>query len=66
VPNFVVIGQTITEIWRFLILQDGGWRKMATWIPPSWILKTGIFNSRYGDFSKWRLLQCSVFKISNF
>ena len=32
VPNFVKIGQFLTEIWRFNDFQDGG-------RPPSWILK---------------------------
>ena len=31
-PNFIEIGQTVAEIWRFNGLQNGG-------RPPSWILK---------------------------
>ena len=30
VPNFIKIGQTVTEIWRFNVFQNGG-------RPPSWI-----------------------------
>ena len=38
-PNFIKIGQTVTEIWRFNGFQNGG-------RPPSWICKIRIFNGR--------------------
>jgi len=33
--KFMAIGQTVIEIWRFLIFQNGG-------RPPSWIFKNEI------------------------
>jgi len=36
VPNFVVIGQTVAEIWRVFIFQNGR-------CPPSWIIKNSKF-----------------------
>ena len=36
VPNFIKIGQTVTEIWRFNGFQNGG-------RPPSWICEIRIF-----------------------
>jgi len=36
VPNFIKIGQTVAEIWRFSGFQNGG-------RPPSWILEIQIF-----------------------
>jgi len=35
-PNFIKIGQTVAEIWRFDSFQNGG-------RPPSWILEIQIF-----------------------
>ena len=35
-PNFIKIGQTVAEIWRFNGFQNGG-------RPPCWILKNQIF-----------------------
>jgi len=41
-PNFIKIGQTVTEIWRFNCFQNGG-------RPPYWILeKLKIFNGLDG------------------
>jgi len=35
IPNFMAIGLTLAELWRFNgFFQNGGY-------PPSWILKTG-------------------------
>jgi len=39
VPNFIAIYRTLAELWRFNGFSNGGY-------PPSWILKTGIFNCR--------------------
>jgi len=36
VPNFIKIGQTVAEIWRFNGFQNGG-------RPPSWISNIQIF-----------------------
>ena len=36
VPNFIKIGQTVAEIWRFNGFQNGG-------RPPSWICEIRIF-----------------------
>jgi len=36
VPNFIKIGQTVAEIWRFNGFHNGG-------RPPSWILEIQIF-----------------------
>jgi len=36
-PNFIKIGQSVAEIWRFFHFQDGG-------RPPSWIFKIAILN----------------------
>jgi len=36
VPNFIKIGQTVAEIWRFYCFQNGGG-------PPSWICEIGNF-----------------------
>jgi len=36
VPNFIKIGQTVAEIWRFNGFQNGG-------RPPSWICKVQNF-----------------------
>jgi len=36
VPNFIKIGQTVAEIWRFNGFPNGG-------RPPSWILEIQIF-----------------------
>jgi len=38
-PNFIKIGQTVAEIWRFNGFQSGG-------RPPSWIFE--IFDGRSG------------------
>jgi len=35
-PNFIKIGQTVVEIWRFDCFQNGG-------RPPFWILEIQIF-----------------------
>ena len=35
-PNFIKIGQTVAEIWRFNSFQNGG-------RPPSWICEIRIF-----------------------
>jgi len=40
-PNFIKIGQTVAEIWRFNCFQNGG-------RPPSWILEIQIFNGLDG------------------
>jgi len=40
VPNFIKIGQTVEEIWRFNGFRNGG-------RPPSWILEIQIFQ-RFG------------------
>jgi len=36
VPNFIKIGQTVAEIWRFNGFQNGGH-------PPSWISENSFF-----------------------
>ena len=46
VPNFIKIGQLLTEIWRFKCFQNGG-------RPPSWILKLCIF-----CYVTWPLSAC--------
>jgi len=55
VPNFIKIGRTIAEIWRFNGFQNGG-------RPPSWILTVGavrgpIFHQR-AKFCKERSNRC--------
>jgi len=40
-PNFIKIGQTVAEIWRFNGSQNGG-------RPPSWICEIRIFNGQSG------------------
>jgi len=37
VPNFIKIGQTVAEIWRYNGFHNGG-------RPPSWILEIQFFN----------------------
>jgi len=41
VPNFVAIGRTVAEIWRFFVLQHGGRRHLG-------FLKLENFNGRNG------------------
>jgi len=41
IPNFIKIGKTVAEIWRFNGFENGG-------RPPSWILEIQIFNGLDG------------------
>jgi len=58
VPNFIKIGQTVAEIWRFNGFQNGG-------RPPSWICKilhqpTKFYKDRsndYGDIAIFGIFQ---------
>jgi len=56
-PNFIEIGQTVEEIWRFNGFLNGG-------RPPSWILEIQIFQRsrpilhNHAKFRKDRPIRC--------
>ena len=53
VPNFIKIGHTVAEIWRFYGFQNGG-------RPPSWIFEIRILT--VGAVNGAILLQCTKFR----